>query len=100
MRQIVESAAVGNLRNAASVLSRIAKHVAGRVQARVEQPTAEGLLQFLESQMQGSRGNAELRSDKIRRQRGVMSLFGAFEATLMSDRRRTAAAKAGLKFAV
>jgi hypothetical protein len=28
-----------------------------------------------------------------------MSLFGAFEATLMSDRSRTAAAKAGLKFA-
>ena len=27
-----------------------------------------------------------------------MSLFGAFEATLMSDHSRTAAAKAGLKF--
>jgi hypothetical protein len=29
-----------------------------------------------------------------------LSLFGAFEATLMSDRSRTAAAKAGLKFAL
>ena len=56
------------------MLARIAKGVAGRIEPDVEQPTAEGLLQLLEAQMQRPRGDAELRCHKIRRQRGVMQI--------------------------
>src|SRR5262245_19156932 len=77
IRQVVESAVVGNLRNAARALLRAAKRMAGRIEPGVEQPTAKGLLKFLETQMQGSRGDAELCCHEIRGQRRVMQVSTA-----------------------
>ena len=56
------------------MLPWVAQRIAGRIEPGVEQPTAKGLLQFLEAQMQRPCGDAELRRHKIRGQRGVMQI--------------------------
>ena len=60
MRQIVETATVGNFRDGSRLLQRVSQRLVARVEPRLEQPAAECLPELFEAQVQSSHRDAEV----------------------------------------
>src|SRR5262245_1463390 len=60
MRQVIEAATVGDLRDAAAVLVRVAQGFSAGLQPHFQQPVAESLPKLFESEMQCAHRNAKM----------------------------------------
>src|SRR5262245_34714593 len=60
MRQVIETAIVGDLRDAAAVLVRVAQGFSAGFQPHFQQPVAESLPKLFESEMQCAHRNAKM----------------------------------------